>query len=306
MKLLSLLLIAVSCSAQAPMTLEQYRAELNRWWDAAQLLKDNPGVNAAPEPPDSWTVADGGQQWKVPAAWLRHDLHAKAYQRIQVRLSRMIEASNFTAAEVQNAGDQAAAAKMRAILSRREFNPPDNSWLDELSERFWKKVGEIFKFLFGSIGRVPESETFFWILLIGLGAAGIYFLTRRLLFRPGADSGEAGLAPVSTSRRAWLDFARRAAAAQSAGDYREAVRLAYWAGIYRLEELGQWRADRTRTHREYLRMLPRDSAKYAPLAALTGHFEHAWYAGEPATAAEFQTVADELEELGCLLPTENS
>src|SRR5207244_11963010 len=66
---------------------------------------------------------------------------------------------------------------------------------------------------------------------------------------------------------------RRASEAVAAGDYREAVRLAYWAGVYRLEELGQWRVERTRTHREYLRMLPRESSRHAPLAAITERFE---------------------------------
>jgi hypothetical protein len=297
MKLLSLLFVAVSCCARTPaltpMTLAEFRADLKIWLDVAEAKAD------IPEVPDSWIVKEGREQWTVPADWLRADLKAKNYAHIKSRLTAMIEASDFA---VTKSNSDDAAAKMKAILSRREFNPPDDSWWEDMQARFWKKVGQIFKFLFGGIPKVPElSDRFFWILIAGLSAAGILLLARRLLFRPGVETDDPGAAPLSPSRRAWLDFARRAIAAQSAGDYREAVRLAYWAGVYRLEELGEWRADRTRTHREYLRMLPRESLRYAPLAAITEGFEHAWYAGEPATDVEFQTIANHLEEIGCQL-----
>jgi hypothetical protein len=93
-----------------------------------------------------------------------------------------------------------------------------------------------------------------------------------------------------------LDDARRSAAR---GDYREAIRLAYWACIYRLEDLGIWKVDQTRTHREYLSLLNPAQPEWGPLSVVTRQFEFAWYAGRPSSERDFEATLTELEALGC-------
>ena len=282
----------------------QFRAELKHVSDKITRVKDDPsGLRIVSESlPEHWTVQDAGQQWQVPANWLRDDLAAKEidYARIEARLTAMSE-SVFVPPVAKEDG---ARGRMKAILDRDEFRPRENTWLEEWKAKIWRAIGDFLRKIFGGVARIPDvSDTFFRVLLIALAAFGIAFLARRLLFRPQEDlSYGLGGAPASPSRNTWIDFSRRASEAAAAGDYREAIRLAYWAGIYRLEELGQWRAERTRTHREYLRLLPKESSRFAPLAALTERFELSWYAGQPPTAAEFEVVAHQLEELGCPLP----
>jgi hypothetical protein len=103
-------------------------------------------------------------------------------------------------------------------------------------------------------------------------------------------------APSARDWRLWLEDARTAA---NAGQWRDAVHLAYWAGISHLEESGAWVPDRARTPREYLRLLSRASTVRAVLGDLTGQFESIWYGGRGAAAEDFQQTLRFLEQLGC-------
>ncbi|HLW79821.1 MAG TPA: DUF4129 domain-containing protein, partial [Terriglobia bacterium] len=85
-----------------------------------------------------------------------------------------------------------------------------------------------------------------------------------------------------------------------------AVRLAYWTGVYRLADLGLWQIDRTRTHREYLRLVPQspgEETRRDALSAVTSRFEHVWYGRRSASADDFRFVVSQLEKLGCVFPS---
>jgi hypothetical protein len=87
------------------------------------------------------------------------------------------------------------------------------------------------------------------------------------------------------------------------------VHSAYWAGISYLEAIELIVPDRTRTPREYLRLLskPRpDSAvpiekPRAALAALTTRLEQVWYGRRPASREDFLESMQQIEGLGCPL-----
>jgi len=115
----------------------------------------------------------------------------------------------------------------------------------------------------------------------------------------------------------WRDWAREALEAARGGDHRSALHAAYWAGVYRLADLGAWQIDRTRTPREYLRLLRKRPSAIAgasfdsegtqfpvrvdTLAALTRSMEASWYGSSPATERDFEAAIENLEELGCKL-----
>ena len=77
------------------------------------------------------------------------------------------------------------------------------------------------------------------------------------------------------------DLAFRGACGGGNGEWRDAIHLAYWAGISFLERQGFWKPDRARTPREYLRLSLRSEYRET-LRALTQIFELAWYA-KPAS-----------------------
>ncbi len=106
-----------------------------------------------------------------------------------------------------------------------------------------------------------------------------------------------GVSPAVSSRKTSRAWAREALAAT---DPREAVRCLYNAAICRLEEEGAWRADDTRTPREYVRLLPSGHARRAVVEQVAVLFEQVWYRARPASPDDCQVVARELEVLGCV------
>jgi hypothetical protein len=82
-------------------------------------------------------------------------------------------------------------------------------------------------------------------------------------------------------------------------DWRNAIHLAYWAGISFLESGGAWKPNRARTPREYLRLMGSRKPEYPSLAALTRKFELVWYGDRAASSLDFQETLGQLEKLGC-------
>jgi hypothetical protein len=317
------LLALTIASAQSPpaLSLRDYQAQLDRWSERTARLEKNPREAAAlrRDLPASWIVRNGSskgsgndaQRWNTPTAWLDEALASiekdggAVKVQVPVILARL-KALHSAAASLESGapGGQVSRSALREILARPEFNPQE-TWFDRMRQKAeeWliKALDWIAKRL--RLPRMPDvSPPFLRILVAALILGLIYFLSRRLLFRAGPPQTAVPEA-VPESRRAWLDYGSRAARAAEAGDHREAIRLAYWAGIYRLEELGVWHAESTRTHREYLRMIPERSLQRAPLTAITQTFELSWYGGQPASEDEYQDVTHHLEEMGCQLPS---
>jgi len=82
------------------------------------------------------------------------------------------------------------------------------------------------------------------------------------------------------------------------GLWREAIHFLYWAAIARLESRRMWPADRARTPREYLRLLPAADPRLGKLATLTRSFERTWYGGREAGFSDFEAAEKLAAELG--------
>ncbi|MGH2627894.1 MAG: DUF4129 domain-containing protein, partial [Anaerolineales bacterium] len=175
------------------------------------------------------------------------------------------------------------------------------NWLDRLRLRVSAWVLELLEKI---LSRLPvlagTGRTLGWACLIAVAAVFLVWLVRAALVRPVGLAFDPAI-PLR-DERAWRDWARQAALAAEGGRYREAIRLAYISGLYRLEELGVWKMDRARTHREYLCLLGVDRAERTSLAALTAVFERVWYGAQVATAPDFDSVINHMEKLGCAFP----
>jgi len=102
--------------------------------------------------------------------------------------------------------------------------------------------------------------------------------------------------PATASR----EWAARALAAAASGDSREAIRCAYRAAVRRIEEQGGWRADDSRTPREYGALLRADDVRAVSFRALAKQFELAWFARRALSSDDIASMTDSLERLGCL------
>ncbi len=304
-------------AGSATLDLAQYLAELDRWSAAAARLEQHPEEAAQLEKnlPASWSVTVNGEYFSVPTTWLRQALvslqannwSASDYSKeIRARLDSM-------RAEAQALGrgpvlrPETARNTLDGILKRREFTGLRGpSWLDQLRARAIAWLGDLVARISGRLQARPAvSRVLTWTLAVALVLIVTAWLTRAFL-RRRPEEVTLNLKGGIRVSRGWRDWARDALAASARGNHRDAIRLAYWAGVYRLEELGLCKVDRTRTHREYLRLLgaaPGAENRRVPLENLTWRFERVWYGREPASAEDFQFVIKQLEMLGCVFPS---
>jgi len=291
----------------------EYRQELGRWTAAAVFLGDHPGEAAALRRrlPESWTVTADGQSFQIPLDWLRaklfsvenHTLDAgTAREDIRKRLQAM-RAEAEALSEPPWFESAAARKQLDEILSRREFRSVHGPrWLERISQRVRAWLEDLIDGLVQPLqGHPLAGKVLLWILALVPVLALAVWLVRRVLYRPALPSFDLReSAPIKTS---WQGYLREARMLSAQGDYRGAVRLAYWAGIHRLGDLGVWQVDRARTHREYLRLLRANDPNRGAFSDLTLRFERAWYAGTTAAREDFQSALSQVEKLGCLLPS---
>jgi len=301
-------------SATQGLNLYQYTTELDRWNVAVAKLEAHPEAARTLRQglPKHWAVDADGQRFEVPTEWLRADMEALEKDpktraaRVRTMKSKL-QAMRGEAEELSQASAGEASVDGRVhkslseILARREFRGVHGpSWWDRLQERFYRWLADVLDRLGHHLGGYPNiTRVVFWtVLYLAAGALLIWMILR--LLRPAA-SVRLGLGREGPPTSPWQNLAQSARQAAAAGDFREAIKLAYWSGIYRLEELGLWKVDQTRTHREYLRLLSRAQPQWTALAAVTQQFEFAWYAGRPSSARDFESTVSNLEELGCAL-----
>jgi hypothetical protein len=145
---------------------------------------------------------------------------------------------------------------------------------------------------------IPTISKFVVYALMGIALLALVFIADRAIWR---DRSAQEIVPrdLPVSAKEWTIWLTEARAAAAKGEWREAIHLAYWAGISFLERQGLWKPDRARTPREYLRLLSGSSEHRDTLTALTRIFELAWYAKREASERTFSQTLTELEKLGC-------
>jgi hypothetical protein len=308
--LVFLLATALPAAGEEPaLSAAEFSAQIEYWLSVIETLEPGDPLPEQPVPPE-WRVRWGeNQEVTLETRWLADGLavirgNPKQSKDFRERVTRRLEALHAEAGGLlEPAGTDLNRAKATAadILGRREFSTVRQpNWWDELRARINQWIFDLLERAFGRVAPSPLlGEILLWVVIAVLVSI-LAIILKRLLLRPARTlEPEADALPAT---RDWSQLTRDAAAAASRGDYRRAVLLAYWAAIHRLESLGVWRVERSRTPREYLRLLPRHDAKRTALTAMTQRFEAVWYGGQPATAGEFQELIAHGEQLGCLFP----
>jgi hypothetical protein len=289
-----------------------YRAELDRISEAASRLEVHPEeIQALRDSlPKKWTVTDHGTSHEVSTARLVEDLdqcskepHNGSHRAsVQRRIAALETEAGMIGAGLSSSDE--ARRKLQEILARREFRSAskNTTWFERLLEKLLQWLSRAPR---THIGRVHFSSSLgsvvVWVMIVALCLALAYGLWRVITrTRENVELNLSGGEQFHKRSREWvadaLAHARR-------GDYRGAIRCAYWGAVFRLEELGRFTVNRTLTPREYLRLLPADHFQRPSLADLTKRFELTWYGYAIATAGDFDQVAAQLEKLGCLAPS---
>jgi len=296
---------------QQSLTVQEYIAELDR---CSAILNASPSNPAAIHElgttlPASWTVTTGGTSYSVTTAWLTGALagieknpgagtDALAEIRSKLQTYREEAQAMETAMASQNLAQ--SRARLNSILSAREFRGQRGpTWLDALKARIWSWIVRQLERIFGRLGGTKTiSNIVAWTVIV-LACLVLLFWMVRILMRAGSRS-EMDLSGATPVNRDWHRWLRDARAAAARGDYRAAIHAAYWAAIVRMEETNSLPEDRSRTPRESLRLIQKESANYAPLLQLTQRFELVWYGYRSATDADWSDAMQQLETLGCL------
>lgn len=198
-------------------------------------------------------------------------------------------------------------AELARILARPEFagNAPPTRW-ELLQQRVVNWIRDMLDRIFSFAKQHPSgSKILFWVVITGaIGILGSWLL--RLWAH--ANQTLALTVPERAGRvRTWEEWLRASRAAADRGDPREAIRLAYWAGVVRLQEVRALPLNTSQTPRENLRLLsePKPGGAPAPpafqesLSGLTSGLERFWYAGRLAGPEDFRESLRHLEALGC-------
>jgi hypothetical protein len=269
--------------------------------------------------PSGWIVDTGQEKYEVSAAWIADALKVsgkspadqkKTWTDTAATLKSLrteAESLKIAGAEVNRAD---AKARLQKILQRREFNQATKgqSWWSEMWDQVWRWIDWLLDHTIRRLlGNGTAKTVALWVLIGAVFLFAALWIVRgmRSMVRTEGLSVEAVFPPG----KHWRDWTREASAAASRGDYRAALHSAYWAGVYRLAELGAWKLDRARTPREYLRMIGEQAqselAEQNPvgremaLKDLTQGMEASWYGFLPATQQDYDKAVAHLETLGC-------
>jgi len=290
----------------------EYRAELDGLLAATQQLDSS--ASATPEPlqdlPEKWSVHTDQRDFEISTEGLQRDVRRYNSEKnvanataIRTRLESLRhEMDGFEKAPADVSNSRKA---MDTILARPEFGGVRSpSRIDRLKRwataMLWGMLEKVFRFL-GRLLRskaIPNIGRYFIYALIGIAGFALLYLVYRSILRD-QQMDEVIPRDLPVSAKEWTIWLSDARAASARGDWRNAIHLAYWAGISFLERQGFWKPDRARTPREYLRLISPSSEQRETLTALTRIFELAWYAKRDASEQTFSQTLEQLEKLGC-------
>jgi hypothetical protein len=287
------------------LTVAEYRAELDRLSAATQQLDSSGGSTPQPlrDLPQSWHVHADPRDFDVSTEGLKRDVRRYGKENsavnataIRIRLESL--RADLDGFERPPTDFSRNRSELKSILSRPEFHDVRGpTWLDRLKQRLLLAILHLLERLFRTLA-IPEISKYFIYGLMAVAVLALaYFAYRNIWLGNKVQSVVPQDLPVSAKEWAlWLAEARTAAAK---GEWRDAIHLAYWAGISFLERQGHWKPDRGRTPREYLRLLSGTSEHRDTLTGLTRIFELAWYAKRAADEKTFSKTLAALEKLGC-------
>lgn len=306
--LAGVLLVPAFCRAEATpglqLTVPEYRIELDRLRaDAQKLVVSGEVPTSLEHLPPSWKVHTEQGDFEISTEGVRGDIrryrsdkgsaNASAIRTRIGSLRREIDGFEVLPADVSTQRNA-----LNAILSRREFNDVHGpTWMDRLKRWVFELVYRILRRLF-RFSAIPNVGRYFVYVLIGAAGLVLLYLVYRSIFRD-PEFEEVVPRDLPVSAKEWTIWLAEARAAAGRGDWRDAIHLAYWAGISFLEREGFWKPDRARTPREYLRLISGQSQQHDTLVSLTRIFELAWYAKRDVSEQTFSETLAELEKLGC-------
>ena len=307
---LCLLAVPLLAVAQPSLSNSQYLQQLEDLSARIAEVKQHPEQAKSVEEsvPDRVSISGKYGECSFSYEWLKKDMQqfekAEPLKRnafldeIEEKLKLLEEQANTY--DQPQSDSSAGHAKLGEILSRKEFNKVHGASRFDI---WWEKVMRWIDSFFQKHPLTGNSRIDFWHMLVYACVVVAFILfawwLKKRFDYPRYDDGVREIIPFAPSARSWRSWLAESRTLAQQEDWRNAIHLAYWAGISFLEEHGAWRPDRARTPREYLRLLNARNSQHPTLATLTRKFEVTWYGQRSANATDFQETLGQLEKLGC-------
>jgi hypothetical protein len=307
--LLLVLLCSIPKARAESLSVAAYQQQLQGIVTQVESLESHP-EDAGPvvaSIPDQVSVATSSGEIKVSYKVLKDALatlkaadESKRSALLQ-QAQQYARAMNSAAQEYDKPAADSGRAhqKLEEILSHPEFKTKGPSAKDALLARIYYWIARwLSKIMFKGQASFDLMQLIIY-LVVGAAATLLLLWTIRRLRRPQEDLPQREIIPFAPSARSWRAWLADARTQAQQEDWRNAIHLAYWAGISYLEEHGAWKPNRARTPREYLRLIGKAASQYPVLAALTRKLEIVWYGYGTAAEADFHEALGQLEKLGC-------
>lgn len=191
-----------------------------------------------------------------------------------------------------------ARTNANAILGQPEFLTVSRQ---SLRDRILAHVLLWIDTLFGQVAEFGQRSPWIgpaleWGLIV-LALTGLMLWAMRVLQRQRLKLQFEAARQTEPWETASLNWRTRAAEQAARQDWREAVHCLYWASIVMLEGQRLWLPNRSRTPREYVRLLEAGSQRWTLLRQQTQGFERIWYGLRPAQSDDYQNALQLHEEL---------
>jgi hypothetical protein len=294
----------------ATLDLPAYAAALGRCSDQISRLGHDPAKIARfrQSLPPEWSVRAEGRDFRVSTKWLdtalfkiqTHPAEANVKQReIRNHLAFLRAQAEALAAPSPVPPRAEARRQLDTIFRSSEFRGLAGPSTLEL---WWRRVtywigSHIMALLSRLHVHMPTGDAVAYVLIVLALVLLSLLLWRNLAGRSRQTQMRIEQPAPFFDSRAWVREALQAAAR---GEYREAIHCAYWGGVARLEDLGAFPRDRTRTPRELLRLLDSRPEQKAPFRDLATRFELVWYGCRLPSATDWENAKTQLERMGCL------
>jgi hypothetical protein len=286
--------------------LKEYAAQLDR---CAEAIKTPAEIHQLKSSlPPAWSVRSEKTTFEVSTEPITSKLRElevhpndsdKIIRDLNLRLSAMRKAAADMEASERRLNAGPAKERMDKILAGREFQGAKGpSAMDRLVARINRWLTEHLVRLFMRLHISSKTgNTLAWAVMILAFLALCGMVWRWLTDKSRAPESEPAPKAVPSDTRQWVN---EALAAGERGDFREAIRCAYWAAVAKLEDIHVLARDRARTPRESLRLLEHHPNEQRLLRDLTSHFELIWYGYRPASPGDWSLAKEQLEKMGCL------
>ncbi len=230
--------------------------------------------------------------------WLREALNGaknasatdrqKAMQAADEHLTALVRDAGALAPATETAAFNQARAAANRALARDEFRAAEGpTWFDRQIAKLQDWVLRLFTGMDRLGKRAPWLAPAVEWGCFALAAAGLLWFVRQSLARQALR--------ISLSEGAMQERA-------AAEDWRDAVHCLFWAAIALMEGRRAWKANATRTPREYLRLLKPGSEAQGALRELTRVFERTWYGHGEAGASAYEAALRSYQALEAARP----